>query len=162
MGKRRIPDPFGYIGVTQLISLLGVGFSLWITLFKSRVAQSKRKRLSSGQVEELTMSFGPPKSPKNVFIELAEACARRYLIRQADMYGVTPPTPQNPSRADLTTAGILTQKGQGKEAPAKEQEVGWLEAFEAKVAAYVGKKAGVFIPSGTMTQQIVLCMARER
>lgn len=37
-----------------------------------------------------------------------------------------------------------------------------LEAFEARVAALLGKEAAVFMPSGTMAQQIVLRIAADR
>jgi len=37
----------------------------------------------------------------------------------------------------------------------------WLGDFEARVAADLGKEAGLFLPSGTMAQLIVLCCAQK-
>lgn len=37
----------------------------------------------------------------------------------------------------------------------------WLNEFEKSVAERLGKEAGLFLPSGTMAQQIVLCCAQK-
>ena len=37
----------------------------------------------------------------------------------------------------------------------------WLEDFEQRVASMYGKEAAVWVPSGTMAQQITLCCAQK-
>ena len=73
-------------------------------------------------------------------------------LRAACPRALTHHLPQTPHEAlrDLATATVpdlLADKYGGGE---------WLAAFEARIAAELGKEAAVFMPSGTMAQQIAL------
>jgi threonine aldolase len=82
-------------------------------------------------LRDLTLPFGPPKSAAETFLDLAEA---------ADAHGVDVPDVYGQSRPGA--------------AP-------WLEDFEQRVASMYGKEAAVWVPSGTMAQQITLCCAQK-
>ena len=89
----------------------------------------------------------------------------------SDATGAPPPPP--PAPKDLTNAFVEKSAAQTftelAEA-ASEDHVDyqdrygnstWLQGFEAEIAAHVGKEKAVFVPSGTMAQQIVLCAAQK-
>ena len=82
-------------------------------------------------LRDLTLPFGPPKNAAETFLDLAEA---------ADAHGVDVPDVYGQSRPGA--------------AP-------WLEDFEQRVASMYGKEAAVWVPSGTMAQQITLCCAQK-
>jgi len=86
---------------------------------------------SDGGPIDLTLSFGAPPSAAKTLRALVDAC---------DLHGVDTPE----------------MYGTNKDGCAP-----WLSDFESKVAREFGKEAAVFMPSGTMAQQIVLCMAQK-
>lgn len=71
-------------------------------------------------------------SPSQTFLELAAAAERLYVTK-GDVYG------------DLSSNSELSS----------------LRAFEAEVAQYLGKSDALFLPSGTMAQNIVLAMTKS-
>jgi len=80
---------------------------------------------------DLTLAFGPGPSAADALRGLADA-AEKHGVDFQETYGSTKP-------------GCVS----------------WLEDFQSRVASELGKQAAVFLPSGTMAQQIVLCMAQR-
>jgi hypothetical protein len=107
--------------------------------FKKRQIDDLRKRqrrttMAAEQSQEevdLTLAFGPTKDASQTLFELWES-SKSLGIDVQDMYGN--PRPEG-----------------GK----------WLGDFEAKVAQHLGKEAGLFLPSGTMAQQVMLKIAQK-
>lgn len=82
-------------------------------------------------LRELQLPFGRPRSAADTFRDLADA-AEKHGIDLPDVYGSCRPG----------------------SAP-------WLADFEARMASKLGKEAALWVPSGTMAQQIVLCAAQK-
>ncbi len=79
-------------------------------------------------------------------------------LRAASPRALTHHLPQSPREALYALAAATPpQLGADKYGAAD-----WLQAFEARIARELGKSAAVFMPSGTMAQQIALRLWAER
>lgn len=97
----------------------------------SREAKHEGDGSDTAGTVDLQMPFGAAPTAKDIFHQLASA-AEELGVDFQDVYGADKP-----------------------------ESSGFLSSFEGEVATMLGKEAAVFIPSGTMAQQIVLCLAQS-
>lgn len=91
----------------------------------------QQRKNASSEVTDLTLAFGPTRSASDTLYDLWQA-SKSLGIDMQDVYGSARPDGAH-----------------------------WLGQFEAMVAKDLGKEAGLFLPSGTMAQQIMLKIAQK-
>jgi hypothetical protein len=112
------------IHIAVAVLALAIPVASWSLYARRRRRTLKRSAIN--EVVDLTLAFGPAKSPADVLRNLADV-AERLEMNTQDIYGSSE----------------------------------WLAKFESQIANYLGKPAALFLPSGTMAQQIMLCIAQK-